>query len=288
VSTVTPAAGDSIIARCLLDPEFLSRVSSDPATALAAYPLDERTRRDFEAFDFGSVRSFAGFITKVQHNDLWESIPGTRSVLKYYGVEIETFAAYHPHHLRLRARRITRDEKVAAFLDFLEARLAREPSRRYPGLRDILVHERLQWEIRTALTAGVDGVGEASDGRGGRFERLVPVIRGALRVGSFEISPSAIASQLAAGRFEPSELRARRHCLAYWGDPEARELHVLEVDELTAVLLAEVDGCRSAGAVVRRVARRLGVDAVSSRFQPVFESAAAHGLLELRRRERGA
>lgn len=289
MSAATHAPVDSIIARCLLDAEFLARLASDPGAALAAYDLDEHARRDFESLDVGSVRSFAGFVTKVQHNDLWEWFPGTRSLLKSYGIEIETFAAYHPHHLRLRARRAPRDEKIAAFLDFLEARLAAAPPARYRGLRDLLVHERLQWEVRQEVAAaGVGMVENGSGGRGGRFDRLVPTVRGALRVGVFEISPFAIVTQLAASRFDPSELEVRPHCLVYWADPEAGELRVLEVDDLTAALVEEVDGCRSVGAVVRRATRRLGLEALPSRFRPVFEAAAARGLIELRRRQVGS
>jgi hypothetical protein len=289
VSASTPVAGvDTILARCLLDPEFLRRVSNDPGGVLAAYDLDERARRDFESFDFGSVRNFAGFITKIQHNDLWESLPGTRSLLKHYEIEIETFTAYHPLHAGLRARRVPRDEKIAAFLDFLQARLAAKPHERYPGLRDVLVHERLTWEIRTRLSKeGDEGRTNGAASRSGRFDRLVPAVRGVARVGSFEFSPFAIAEQLAQGRFEPSGLSAKPHSLVYWGDPVSQQLRVFEVDEVTAAILREVDGRRSVGAVVRRATRRLGGEAPPSRFRPLFETTADRGLLALGRREDG-
>jgi hypothetical protein len=278
---VTVGTGvDSILARCMLDAEFLGAVSADPEGALEGYDLDERSRVDFARLDFGRVRQFAGFVTKVQHNHLWESIPFTRALLKHYGLEIEAFAAYHGTHLRLRAEGASRQEKNDSFLDFLD-RYAADMAK--PGLRDILRHERLELEVRQAAAA-LDGAEPAvsSDARSaGPFGLAVPAVRGVLRLGRFEVSPLAIASSFVDGTFGEELLDKRPHCLAYWAEPGSGKLRILEVDELTGALLEEVDGHRSVRTVVRRALRAVSAAASVAELRPIFEAAAERGLLRL-------
>jgi hypothetical protein len=279
---VTAGPGvDSILARCMLDAEFLAAVSADPERALEGYDLDERSRSDFTRLDFGRVRQFAGFITKVQHNHLWESIPFTRALLKHYGLEIAAFSAYHGTHLRLRAEGASRQEKSDAFFDFLD-RYASETARR--GLRDILRHERLELELRQA-GAPLEGSEPAAclDARpAGPFRLAVPAVRGVLRLGRFEFSPLAVASSLVDGTFREELLERRPHCLAYWVEPGSGTLRILEVDELTGALLEEVDGRRSVRTVVRRALRKVAAAAGVAELRPIFEAAADRGLLRLR------
>jgi hypothetical protein len=269
------AAVESVLARCLLDADFLGAVSSDPAAALAGYDLDERTRGDLEALDFSKVRKFAGFITKVQHNYLWDPMPFTRALLKHHGVEIELFAAYHARHLELREEGASRPAKISSFLEFAQAFVT---ERDYPGLREILLHERIRWELESLPPTGTVPDARVDPGPLGK---LVPHARGRVRVARFELSPLAIEQQLASGRFEPSELSAGKRDLAYWSDPGSEQLRILEIDELTAALVSEVDGKRSVRAVVARVAGRAADDETAERVRPVFEGLADAGLLAL-------
>ncbi len=275
------AGVESVLARCLLDADFLRQVASDPDRALAPYDLDEKARADFAALDFRGVQNFAGFVTKIQHNDLWESLPFTRALLKYYGIEIEAFAAYHGVHLRLRARHASRIEKVASFLAFLDDYVAARDDPRLVGLRGVLTHERMEWEVRNAAVD--DCVPDAEVGvEATPFGSLVPAARGAIRIASFRFSPLAIATHLASGTFDPADLVAHPHCLAYLVDSGSRRLRVLEVDDVTAALLAEVDGRRSVRTVVRRATGHPNISL--SAFRPIFEAAVECGLLSLRPR----
>lgn len=272
---------ETVVARCLLDAEFLHAMRADPVAALAPYELDEAARRDLHRLDVDRVGQFAGFITKVQHNYLWQQVPYTRALMKFHRIEIELFSAYHARHLELRAARATRSEKIAAFLDFVAEQAA--PGR-WRGLADVVRHERLQWEIEEAgPPAEVAAAGAAAEPTGD----LVPVARGHLRVGRFELSPLEIVAQIASGAPAPETLVARPHCLVYWAPAPAGEVRVMEADDLTAALLGAVDGRLRVRDVVSRVAGEAVGAGTVRRVLPIFERAAADGLLALREPGRG-
>lgn len=266
---------ESVMARCLLDADFLRAMSSDAASALASYDLDAAAWRDLVELDFTGVRHFAGFITKVQHNYLWYWVPYTRALVKRHRIEIEVFSAYHGRHLELRARQATRAERIASFLDHLGGYVA---DGRWPGLTEILRHERIQWEIEMSGPAAAAPEPQAG---AGRFADRVPTVRGSLRVGAFELSPLEIVAQLAGGEFCAERLVARPHCLVYWADPVGECLRILEADELTGALLAHVDGRRSVHAVVGSAIGETASEETLERVRPVFDAAVHGGLLAL-------
>ena len=106
----------------------------------------------------------------------------------------------------------------------------------------------------------------------------VPVPRGTLRTAAFRMSPLAIAAQLSRGAFDAARIRREPHCLVYWADPDADRLRILEADELTASLLAHVDGTASIAEIVGRVAPG---ESALARALPVFGAAAETGLIAL-------
>jgi hypothetical protein len=278
-----PAAAaqvESLIARCLLDADFLRDANADPVNALAARNLTTEAAAELEALDLARVRQFAGFITKVQHNHLWELTPYTRALLKHYGIEIETFAAYHGRHLELRERGASRSEKDEAFFAFLDELAASRDD--VPGLRDILRHERIVLELqrlRRGLQEG--GPGTAGEPRSERFAACVPSVRGVLRIAAFDCDPLAIAATVSRGALDSDGVSARPVTLAYSAQSHAREPAILEVDDLTAALLGAVDGRRSVRAVVARVAGRSAPDELVARVRPILDAAIDAGVLTL-------
>jgi hypothetical protein len=248
----------SIVARCLLEPEFLDHVSRDPLHALGEYQLAAGLREEFLALDTAKVRSFAGFITKVRHNFLWESFRYSRSLLQFYKNEIEIFTAYVPLYQRLTDSPATRNEKIARFAEFLLEYLDSEAQTTCPGLRETVEHERLLWEIKTALASypepsetGLthDCIVSPSDPIG----KVIPFVRGLLRVASFRHDPFEIISLLARGEFAGDRLTQRGRLLTYWGDTSAQELRVLELDQLSVAFLLQVDGKRTIQTIIRRI-----------------------------------
>jgi hypothetical protein len=279
---------ESLIARCLLDAAFLRDARADPARALAERNLGPEALPVLAAIDLSRVRQFAGFITKVQHNHLWESMPYTRSLMKHYGAEIEIFATFHGRHLDLRASHAPRTERLDAFGDFVDAYAAARDD--VPGLRDILRHERIQMELRaqmSSMSGAVDPLTTSAPdaaGRPTRYASLVPAVLGALRVASFEHDPLAIAAAVSRGDLPDGVLSAPPNTLAYAARPAARQLRVLEIDALTAALLVQVNGRRSIRAIAARVTGRAAPAVPVSRLRPIFDAARDAGLITLQSR----
>jgi hypothetical protein len=265
---------ESLIARCLLDADFLRDAGADPVKAAADRNLSPDASAYLEALDVARVRQFAGFITKVQHNHLWESTPYTRALLKHYGAEIETFATYHGRHLQLRADRASRTEKDDAFFAFLDEYAAARKELR--GLRDILRHERILLELE-GLRQGLAEMPTVVPRT--PFATRVPVVRGALRVACFDCHPLEIAATVNRGALASNGVAHWHVTLVYSAQSPTRDLVVLEVDDLTAAVLAAVDGERTIRAVTEHVAGRTATDALVSRLRPVFDAATNAGLL---------
>jgi hypothetical protein len=245
---------NTLIARCMVDPEFLALLSSDREAALRCYDLDDRTRSDFAALDMRRVIGLAAVITKVQNNGLWQWIPYTRALTVRYGLEQEIFAAFHREHQALRAGPRTRDEQTRRFFDFLGHALAEWIPEETPALRDVFLHERLWWEMRTSIAAGIPS---------------------ALRVGFFSSSPHETIAAIREERFIPANVRRAPQCLVYSADLAAQTVRTLEVDEETARVLALADGTRT----ITAIARETGID--RRRVRRLLDAAVDARLLTL-------
>jgi len=259
------AAVNTILARCMVDPDFLSLLSSDRDAALHGYDIDARTRADFASLDIRRLIGLAATVTKVQNNGLWQWIPYTRALTVRYGLEQELFAAFHRHHQSLRAGPRTRDEQTRRFLDFLRDALDQWIPEETPALRDVFLHERLMWEIRTTVAAGTASPGPSR----------VPAPAGVLRTGFFASSPHESITALRQERFEPADVNCSPQWLVYAGDIATQTIRTLEVDEETAHVLALCDGRRSIAAV----ARQSGID--RRRVRALIAAAVDAGLLAL-------
>jgi hypothetical protein len=276
---------NTIIARCLLDAGFLERMALDPSAALEGYALDARTRADFLVLNTDKIRNFAGFITKVQHNYLWESFPYTRALLKLYKIEIEVFVAYLPMHQCIRAEgRATKDQKIESFVAFLLAYLDSQEHSQYPGLREILLHERILWEIGITLGAGKPPEPPASaieiaSLRPHQWGSVVPMVRGALRVGNFMYDPWQIIEYLTQKHFALHQIPMQRRYLSYWADSATNQLRILELDDISAALLSQVDGRRAIRTIVRQVTKNIHGRVRLAQFWPFFQAAFDQGLL---------
>jgi hypothetical protein len=238
----------SIIARSLVEPRFLAALMRDPATGLEGYSLDESTRSDCLALDWSRVRRFAGFITKVQHNDLWPTMPYTRALLKFYRLEIEVFTEYRERYIDARAAGpVSSSDKAHLLQAFIETYLAQLP-RRAPGLLDVVRHERIRWDCESVFKpvrepASPPPPAPATDA-------AVPSIAGRLVIGQFEYDVDPILEGLSLGTFDPSNLVPRPRWLGYWADPAEARLRILELNELSARALSLVDGIRTSAEII--------------------------------------
>lgn len=234
------ATVNTVLARCMVDPDYLALMASDREAALRGYELDARTRADFLALDVRRLIGLATVITKVQNNGLWQWLPYTRALTVRYGIEHELFAAFQREHQLLRSGPRTRDEQTLRFLDFVRAALDEWIPEEMPGLREVFLHERILWEIRTALGSPT-ATGTAR----------VPAPNGALRIGHFACSPSEVIAAIRKERFIPEDVRPVPQWLVYHGNLETNSVRTLEVDAQAARILELADGTRSVAAIAR-------------------------------------
>ena len=279
----------SIIARCLTEPDFLDRIRAGPGATLRDYALDQGTRSKLLEFDFTPLEKFAGFIAKVQHNYLWEAFPGTLKLLQITGLQIPIFSSYNRIHQQLRANGLAgRNEKTRSFLRFLKEELEQRQEPGVAVLREVLAHEELLWRIESQLGEVETTVGDAQGG-GGELEAswtdgwgaIVLSIRGILVVREFAFDPAAVLSALERDSFDPTDAQPTVQHLGYWGDTAARKVRVLALDSETTVLLAEIDGLRPLRTVIERTNAALGGGIDPEDFSPFFEGALREGLLQI-------
>jgi hypothetical protein len=196
----------TFLARSVVDPRFLAAV---------------RTRRP-QGVDVERLSAFAGFVTKVQSNFLWESLPGTLAALRHARIENRVFQDFSPAHWRLRRRRAPFGERIDVFIAALTRWLTR---RKLYAIRDLLTHEAAQ---RSTLA------------------RAFVVVR----LGS---DPEATFARVQEG-LELDGYERRPHRRVYSARDGA--IRAFEIDRDTARVLELIDGKRSARSVVAGAARR--------------------------------
>ncbi len=277
------SAVTALVARCLLDPGYVDRLAAAERTESAALSHGEQVCGVAGELDVGRVRLFGGFISKVQHNDVWSQFPVTCSLLRLCGAELEVFADYRARHLELiRRGKPTPALKTVALLDFLEERIRGSAGINCPGLLDVLTHERLQWEVAQSLEQHCpSGTTPApgpirTDGLDGR----VVLARDILRVAALAHDPVQIASCLHDGGHQLCELEPKATCFCYSGRSSTETVSVVEVDTFTAAVLASVDGVRSVSHVLDE-AQILLPEAPRTVVGRVLEGAVDRGLVQL-------
>jgi hypothetical protein len=270
IATVT-----SIVARCLTEPDFLSVLCSRPSEALAGYPLADRTRRDFLTLDVDRIRRFGGLITKVQHNYLWEGFAGTLYLTKHFGIELSAFAEYRGA-IGGQPRPDTREQRTAAFLDFLSTYIARHGPRRWAALRAVLTHERHTWSVANEVAASQHPSRPAAETAS--TKGCVPRFAGPVHLEEYACDPHALIDQARQGRCHP--LRSRLcHRFVYWGNPETQTVHVLTVDRDTFRVLGYIDGRRSVAQLCTVAGRAARLS--SERCLLLLSRAHALGLIHM-------
>jgi hypothetical protein len=252
-----PAAIHSVLARCLTDVRFLAHLTRNPHAALATYGLDEDVRAEILLLDTERVRQFAGFVLKVQHNELWSILPRTREWLIRQRVENVLFSRYLETAQRLRRQGQLRGcSKVEAFVRFVETHLGRQP--RFAPLIDLLRHEYVVWQMRRECFVKKPATSDAGEEverlSVADFCRLVPSARGSLRIARFRFDPVRLASKTRerSGLVEPF---AQPKMFAYHIDC-GEQLTLLELNRASALLLQSVDGRRTVAQTIRHSRRR--------------------------------
>jgi hypothetical protein len=231
----------SVVARCLMDPDFLDSLRSNPRAALKSYELDPHAVSQIVAADLNKIRWFAGFISKIQHNHLWQLFPATRALLAYYKIELDVFAAYRGIQLSPEVRQSDRDGRIAHFLEFVKDYGSRKG---FPALRVAAIHEQNLWELgkiayQKRHLAPIHSLSSLS---WSDLLRLIPRPNPTLRVISFPSDPGKLVECICAGHFQGKLPRRSVHWIAYVKDPRTARVRFLELNVFSTLMLSRMDG----------------------------------------------
>jgi len=276
---------ESILARSLMDPDFLEALIVDPNGSLSSYSLDEATKREFLNANLTRIRAFSGFISKVQHNYLWESFPATLKLLSLYDLEIDLFSRYRSIQLSEKRKGAERRESVLRFIEFLEVQFKNKKGEQSKLMREVLKHERATWESRLSLGSVPEPVSTQPSMykfNWSQFHRLSPVLCGPLAIREFCYDPIPLADLVVGENFDGKPPPRSPVILGYWGDRSTCQLRILQLDRLTAGVLCWVNGRRSIRQIIDCVRRSAKGALMPKDFRGLFEGMAEAGLLSLR------
>lgn len=277
---------ETIIARCLLEPAFLAALRADAASALVEYRLDDDLRAQMVGADLVRIGRFAGFIGKVQHNYLWESFPCTRRLLRFYQIEGDVFTAFRPLQLA-QAGDTHRNDRIRRFVAFLDAFISERAAIGfdYPGMAEALRHEYNIWELGLTELLGMSEPAipsvRLSKIPWGRFKQLVAKGNGRLRIGAYRSDPVDIERRVNDGSFDGVLRFEKSIVLLYWINQASATIQLLEVDELSGLVLSQMNDRRTVRAVIDRARQLSTTDVPPVAFRALFEEAVTVGFLSL-------
>ncbi|MGC2781287.1 MAG: hypothetical protein WA418_37185 [Bradyrhizobium sp.] len=228
----------AVLAAAMADPALLERWRRRPAAL-------NKAGIGAAAFELDKIWRFAGLVTKVRHNDLRISLPLTFKLLDLGHLSIEAFANYAKQAAALRrSGRKSKAERMQSLFEFLDGWLdRRNPA--HAAVWDMIRHERALLELQA------DAPSAQAEGANGRqvCAETIPV-RGE-RVIRHEMSfnPVALVRMLRAGTYALATLPRGPFLVAYCRDQRASRIDILEIDEVTSVLLDLADGSRSIGEI---------------------------------------
>jgi hypothetical protein len=275
---VNNRALNTIVARCIVDAMFAAALFENDASALTVYQLNDKERSELTPALIQKIRSFAGFICKVQHNDLWDSFPFTRALLRLYRLEHEVFGEYAAYRQAMGAPPKSRAARRLAFIDFLISQLGEGRTAAYPGVIDAALHERILEEFRAAVHDNATALARTRVHDGDLCER-VPQIRGLVRIGYFSTDPVAVTEALKLGRFDVDAVRYCNGWRCYWLEPDHREVRLVDVDPGVAMLLAMVDGRLTTDEVVAQASRALEITGTLAEWLAAVKRLVNIGML---------
>ena len=243
-----------VLARCIVDADFLQRVQMDAASTLLPYGLDDDAVLDFQSLA-PRIAQYAGLITNIQNNGLWQYIPATRLLLKRYGLDLKAFIAFRSQHQLNRMRNgAQRDAVTETFFAFLQDLLDCDPTFARPLLKLVFAHEHTVWNMeRMKQPAAMLPIPRASI-----ENSLVPVIHGALWITHYEADPIVTIERIRAGM--PDATGPEPTTIGYWRDPNGNTLRIIGLTPSAAALLANVDGRSSVDTLVARTVEEQGAD----------------------------
>lgn len=266
---------EALIARCLTEPDLLESAIENP-TAFSGQ-VEATLRQEAQQFNFRKLQSFSAFITKVQHNYLWEYFPATRQLLWRLGIEHDVFGEYKRTQLLPLSGAPDRIMRVRRFCEFLEKYSAE--SRQWM-LRCIFTHERLLWELSTFTSPPI--VAEANTvsttWNWAKFRRSVPAIAPNVRIVSFDHDPLRVIALLSAKQAELPRVRRKPITLLYAFGTDSN-VRTFTLDPISELVCLAVTGRDSVSKLTTRIRKASSGEVRPSVLRPVFERAVDLGFM---------
>jgi hypothetical protein len=223
------------------------------------------------------VRSFAGFVTKIRHNHLWEDLPFTRLLISHYNIQTWIFSAHcQTFQGAVKRGRLSRQQKTSLFASTMNGLFADPCVRnRYPALLDVLLHESVSHELNNA--PALDGGMTCHDSL---KDESVTRLSGRVRCLEFDYLPHAVMLALNHGNmcFEKSSFDRRQ--FVYWKSP-LQQLSIFAVDPITFCLvsLLQVDIKASSSSLKLALANRLSVELTTDDVDDCLSQLCSIGLI---------
>lgn len=267
---MNPDHAQSVVARCLTDPEFLLRAHSRSLSKTSS----EGTAEDIAAEMLGTselerLLRFRGFITKVKHNALRRRIPATLGLMGGLGVELLFFCDFSQTYVSARRKGPLEERThLDLFSEALSGFLAEQPEQVATPVAETFAHERLLFDLGRTRPASR----ETNHMRWHGAMSLVPKTTDVIR----------ICDCLGARNFTLLDVVMRRHTLCYWRPENGDSVSIFEVDALTAAVFAAL---RAGGGPEET--RRMLAEAHLSQISPeelraTAVAAARRGFVKLR------
>ena len=252
---------NATVARALIDGTYLEQLGVDPVHALADMGWPANC-----SIDHVGLTQLAGFVCKMQHNDLWNVLPRTLSMIRAGGQELEVFTAYQPARLRFRT---PLRQRAASFAEFLASYLA-DHSDEFPGGRDILSHEWTLYRVSNGWYEPNAPVGERPE------VDWRPRLRGVVVIRAYGWDPLSLdprPDQMGSALASISTVEDTFLC--YFKNPDSGGVQVFRLDPLVALILGRVDGDRTPKDIARQLETELPTEVVVD----ALTSLASFGLV---------
>lgn len=266
---------NAVVARALVDPDFLGRLANTPGLALDEMRVPPPFRMALDHLDTDRLGLVAGYVCMVKHNHLWEELPLTRRLLRDEGLDLTVFVAYARERKASADGRGRGRPKAGDFVDFLVGRSAAA------GPQDGLVADLARHELLLARLASASASAPADDslrrssgsqpaGPGGG--RWCPRHRGLIAIQAYDHDPAEWVSRRVS---QGDSARRERVFVCYSRRWEDDGIRFVRVDPATALVLGAVDGRRTVAALVEAAG-------LPSGSEPLVESVLASAVeLEL-------
>jgi hypothetical protein len=212
---------------------------------------------------------------------LWEWFPATRMLLIHYEIELDLFTRYRAVQSTAEWQRASRGDRVGKLLDFI----ADCAVGKYPGLGDVVRHERAIWQAASDIRSGRGPVAAQEDDELRHMpwivvQRMRPTLGEGVRVLSFCFDPTRLTATILAGEYAGKLPSGPSITLAYLPG-RTGEVQILRTDEMTAFILGHVNGLRSVRSVIARVRTDGFAGLRPKAFQEFFEGAAEAGFIRM-------